>query len=206
MFEMFARVDHPGSDPDRGLGIGLALARQLALLHDGTLTATSGGLGCGSSFTLSLPAVAAIPVSAPGQPATTSDLAGAALNVVVIEDNADITATLTLLLERMGHHVTAARAGEDGVRLIETQKPDVVLCDLGLPGIDGIEVGRLVRRLELERQPLLVALTGWGREADLKRTKEAGFDDHLVKPVKAERLRVILRNTATNRFSHEQAG
>lgn len=205
MFEMFARVGHPGSNSERGLGIGLALARQLTLLHNGTLTATSAGPGCGASFTLSVPAVAAAAAPKEIEPPGLT-VAGRPLNVVVIEDGEDNAFMLAMLLERLGHHVDVARTGEEGVALVDSRKPEVVLCDLGLPGIDGIEACKLIRRLDLKLQPVVVALTGWGREADLKRTQDAGFDDHLVKPVTAERLKAVLHKAAAENFEHKQTG
>jgi CheY-like chemotaxis protein/two-component sensor histidine kinase len=206
MFEMFARVNHPGSNPERGLGIGLALARQLASLHGGSLTATSPGLGRGASFTLSLPTIEAPPFSVGGPAQLEPKGPTEALKVAVIEDGEDIAETLTTLLEHLGHQVEVARSGEAGVSLVAATKPDLVLCDLGLPGIDGVEVCRLIRRMDLERPPLVVALTGWGREDDVRRTREAGFDDHLVKPVKAERLKTIFRDVAARRFQQKRAG
>jgi signal transduction histidine kinase len=206
MFEMFARVTQPGSDSERGLGIGLALARQLTALHNGTLTAASAGPGCGASFAFSIPVVNALPTPRGVEQAVPAVSGGRSLNVVVIEDSEDIVFMLTTLLERLGHRVDVARSGEAGVTLVNSRKPEVVLCDLGLPGIDGAEACRLIRRLDLEMQPVMIALTGWGREADLRRTQEAGFDDHLVKPVTAERLKGVLHKAALESFEHKRAG
>jgi signal transduction histidine kinase len=199
VFDMFTRINRPGETPQPGLGIGLALARRLAEMHGGTLTASSAGVGMGTTFVLSLPVLAAVrraeaPAGSNGSFAAGGEPARR-LKVLVIEDNEDIAETLASWLEELGHEVSVARNGPQGVELVQSAQPDVVLCDLGLPGMDGIEVCRSVRALSTE-QPLMVALTGWGREDDRRRTKEAGFDHHLVKPVAPERLETLLRDAA----------
>jgi signal transduction histidine kinase len=189
-FQMFARVGSGGQQSERGLGIGLALARRLAEMHGGKLTAASDGPQRGSTFTLRLPIVeVAAQTSSNGSGGAPAP--GKELNIVVIEDSEDIAETLSAVLETMGHRVSVALSGESGLELIEAQKPQVVLCDLGLPQMDGVEVCRRVRKLSIG-QPIMVALTGWGREDDRRRTMEAGFDDHLVKPIAADKLRQVL--------------
>ncbi len=195
VFQMFARIDRATATADRGLGIGLALARSLAEMHGGKLTAVSDGEGHGTTFTLTLPierqVAAAGDLDASGAP-----LAPAApamvLDVLVVEDNDDIADTLGDWLEMVGHKVRIARNGADGVALVLSAVPDVVLCDLGLPDMSGVEVCRAIRALEIATRPTMVAVTGWGREHDLRATREAGFDEHLVKPVEPDRLRAIL--------------
>jgi signal transduction histidine kinase len=192
VFDMFARVERFGQRSEQGLGIGLALARRLADLHRGTLDATSPGEGCGSTFTLTLPARVTAEARVDetnGKRATPAN----GLRILVIEDNDDIADTLADLLSDLGHVVWVARNGPDGIDLVKEQAPEVVLCDLGLPGMDGVEVCRSVRTLELAAQPMMVALTGWGRDDDRRRTKEAGFDHHLVKPVATAKLNDLLR-------------
>jgi CheY-like chemotaxis protein/two-component sensor histidine kinase len=195
VFDMFARVERPGVTAEPGLGIGLALARRLAHLHEGTLTASSDGEGRGSTFTLTLPTIyEQLPAADSGGQAKNGTPADAAvpLAVLVVEDNVDVGDTLGLLLEDLGHRVWLARNGQNGVALVQQRQPDVVFCDLGLPGMDGLEVCRQVRALSLDVQPIMVAVTGWGRADDLRRTKEAGFDHHLVKPIPMARLYAIL--------------
>jgi signal transduction histidine kinase len=196
-FEMFTRIKHPDSEAEPGLGIGLALGRRLAELHGGTLKGSSEGVGRGTTFTLSLPVTDAAPAPASLPLPAPNDQAMPALDIVVIEDSRDIAEALAGLLEEMGHRVWVARGGASGLALIEEQRPTVVLCDLGLPEMDGIEVCRRVRRLEIGKQPLMVALTGWGRDDDRRRTKDAGFDAHLVKPPSIEALESVLRRAAT---------
>lgn len=196
VFDMFARVARPGGVSEPGLGIGLALARRLATMHAGMLTAASEGAGRGTTFTLRLPASPM--ASAPAGAAKGTNGAGRepmpALDIVLIEDSDDVGDTMVEWLEELGHRVRVARSGETGLDLVQKAAPMVVLCDLGLPGIDGIDVCRSIRALPLRTQPVMVALTGWGRDGDLRRTKDAGFDHHLVKPVALDKLYAVLRD------------
>jgi signal transduction histidine kinase len=196
VFDMFARIDRTTTMGERGLGIGLALARRLAERHGGSLVASSTGEGRGTTFTLRLPADPEVP-DATCRPADGS--AGRAPEpsghrVLVIEDNPDVADTLVVWLEDLGHRVWVARTGRAGVDLVMEAGPDLVLCDLGLPDIDGIEVCRRIRSLGLAPRPRMVALTGWGRGDDRRRTKDAGFDTHIVKPVAEEKLLEVLRS------------
>ncbi len=198
VFDMFARAERAGSEAEHGLGIGLALARRLAELHGGTLTAASDGPGRGTTFTLRLPALDAV-ADAPHAADQAQAAGGGAtpLHIVIIEDNPDGADTLAAWLAAMGHRVEIANSGPRGLELVEKTRPNLVLCDLGLPDMDGIEVCRRVRQLSLAAQPLMVALTGWGRDGDRQRTAEAGFDEHLVKPVAVELLRQVLTRAAS---------
>jgi signal transduction histidine kinase len=200
VFDMFTKIERSVANANTGLGIGLALSRRLAELHGGTLTAESEGEGKGATFTLSLPVDT--------KPATTNDpehatpdaraASTASLSVVVIEDNEDSAELLAMWLERMGHTARVAHNGHDGLALVREARPDVVLCDIGLPDMDGIEVRRRVKA-EMASQPVMIALTGWGTEADRKRTSDVGFDHHLVKPVELEKLREMLEKIASTR-------
>jgi len=200
VFDMFARIARPGVATEPGLGIGLALSRRLAEMHGGTLHASSDGEGRGATFVLRLPVSAEVPAPASSpapRPANTPQ--GAPLDIVVVEDNADIADGLVDWLAELGHRVAVARTGVTGVEAIHEHRPDLVLCDLGLPEMDGLEVCRRVRRFSAERQPIMVALTGWGRDDDRDRTQEAGFDLHLVKPVAPEKLQEVLRQAGERR-------
>jgi signal transduction histidine kinase len=193
IFDMFARIQH-GDGGDSGLGIGLALARKLVEMHGGTLTVSSAGEGQGATFVLALPASLA-----PARPPAPERVEAAppirpGLNVLVIEDNEDVADTLTMLLEELGHRVSLARTGHNGVALVQQTEPHLVLCDIGLPGMDGLEVCRRIRALPTRTRPIMVAVTGWGQDADRRRTREAGFDHHLVKPVGIGSLSQLLQS------------
>jgi len=195
VFGMFARVERPGVANSSGLGIGLALSRRLAEMHGGTLTASSAGEGQGSTFTLLLPAsVQRLPAAGtaaqPSEPAGEATTTG--LRILIIEDSVAIVDSLSELLEDMGHRTWSALNGPRGLELVEKARPDLVLCDLGLPQMSGVDVCRRIRALPLQPQPTVIALSGWGREDDRRRTAEAGFDDHLVKPVGAAELNRLL--------------
>lgn len=211
VFGMFARVARQGSTSEAGLGIGLALARRLAEMHGGSLTAASSGEGRGATLTLTFPALPApaLPADAAARsPAATPEPAAAApapdarmppLDIVVIEDNEDVADTLMEWLEALGHRVRVARNGQTGVKLVQEAVPRLVLCDIGLPGMDGLDVCRTIRALPSHHQPVMVALTGWGRENDRRSTNEAGFDHHLVKPIAAQNLYAVLRSVGESR-------
>jgi signal transduction histidine kinase len=195
-FEMFARFDRVGAKVQNGLGIGLALGRRLAEMHGGTLTAVSAGIGHGTTFTLRLPMVESAPQIAVEIDARNGVASEGGLDIVVIEDSEDVADMLAALLQVMGHRVSVAYSGLSGISLVEQNGPRVVLCDIGLPDLDGVEVCRRVRELSLVAQPLMVALTGWGRDHDRDRTREAGFDEHLVKPVDMQKLKLVLNGCA----------
>jgi len=116
------------------------------------------------------------------------------LKIVVIEDSEAIADTLMEWLEDLGHRVWVAHTGQTGLALVREAQPRIVFCDLGLPGMDGLDVCRSIRALPADHQPVMVAMTGWGRDDDRRRTNEAGFDHHLVKPVAADKLYAVLRS------------
>ena len=194
LFEMFAQGPLAPAGAQGGLGIGLWLSRQLIALHGGTIEAVSDGHGKGSRFTIRLPALEGQLVHAiaePGPPASRPQ--DAALRVLVVEDNIDGAATLAELLRDAGHGVEVAHDGIEGMVLAGKFRPDVLLLDIGLPKIDGYEVCRLVRRQPWGKAISIVAMTGWGQEADRRKSKVAGFDAHLVKPVDFAALNSVLK-------------
>jgi CheY-like chemotaxis protein len=198
VFEMFTRVSGPGVSTNNGLGIGLALSRKLAEMHGGQLTADSDGLGKGSTFTLSLPAeLGAEPAGPRSQTLPPIAPRDAPTNIVVIEDNRDSAELLVLSLQSRGFVPSVAHTGTEGLALIEERQPQVVLCDIGLPGMSGLEVCQRVRELNLEQQPVMIALTGWGMTEDIRRTRESGFDHHLVKPIAPQALFELLDRVTT---------
>jgi len=193
VFEMFARIERTASKGDRGAGIGLALAKRLARMHGGDLTAWSAGENRGTTFTVGIPGAAVVPITVE---AATEKLGaivtGAMLDILLIEDNDDVADTLGAWLETLGHRVTIARTGPKGLEMALTLKPQLVLCDIGLPEMDGVEVCQRVRQTATDFHPVMVALTGWGKEEDRMRTKDAGFDHHLVKPVALDTLSKLI--------------
>jgi CheY-like chemotaxis protein len=193
VFHMFARVEQETRGSNSGLGIGLALSRKLAEMHDGELTVSSPGVGQGSVFTLS---VQADTDSAQRTRESVFPLAPVKtksnLNVLIVEDNQDSAELLAMWLEERGCTTRVAHSGSAALELVSEARPKFILCDIGLPDMDGIEVCRRVRALPLGYRPVMVALTGWGMAEDRRRTKEAGFDHHVVKPVAPETLYKLL--------------
>jgi CheY-like chemotaxis protein len=166
-------------------------------MHDGTLTAASAGPGHGSVFTLAIPAEAGgarIAIESARPIPLVAQNAG--LSIVVIEDNEDSADLLAAWLQGRGYLVSVAYAGPHGLELIQSIRPRAVLCDIGLPGMDGVEVCRQVRQFRPNLDPVMIALTGWGMEADRRRTQETGFDHHLVKPVEPAKLFALLDSLA----------
>ena len=173
-----------------GLGIGLTLVKRLAELHDGSASAASDGPGRGSEFVVRFPAIAP-PHAARKKPG--AEKPRRQCDVLIVEDNADAASTLRSLLELGGHKVRVARDGQEGLAALRERLPDLALIDLGLPRIDGYEVARRARALiDGQRAPLLVAVTGYGLPDDMRRSAEAGFDEHLVKPVDPAALQALL--------------
>ncbi|HYF19465.1 MAG TPA: ATP-binding protein [Ramlibacter sp.] len=182
LFHMFSQATPARERTQGGLGIGLALARGLVELHGGTIEARSAGPRQGSEFVVRLP-LAAPPPPAPSAP---GDDAGEGLqgrSALVVDDNRDSADTLAMLLSVLGCRVRVAYGGEEALTTASADPPELVLLDLGMPGMDGLETCRRMRASDWGRRLLIVALTGWGHEDDRRRTREAGFDAHLVKPV-----------------------
>ncbi len=185
IFDLFVQGDKSLDRTQSGLGIGLTLLRSLVSLHNGEVTAHSDGLGTGSTFTVHLPL--ARPGVASGAPG-----GNRVRTVVIVEDQADARRMLQILLESMGVRVFTAENGQEGAALIERVQPDLALVDLGLPVMSGYELARLVRN-QLEGCPVkLVALSGYGQDADIQAAIDAGFDEHITKPPAPERLEQLL--------------
>jgi len=192
LFRMFAQAGAPLERTKGGLGIGLALARSLVELHGGTIDAHSEGPGKGSEFVVRLPVLPTPdPSQAPAaEPARAYD--GAVRRVLVVDDVPDNAQSLATLLRMDGNHVEVAADGLQAVEMAERFKPDLILLDLGLPNLNGLEACELIRKQPWGKGIVIVAVTGWGQEADRRRTLEAGFDEHLVKPVHYDTLRKLL--------------
>jgi len=182
IFEMFAQIGDDNERPRRGLGVGLALARRLVQLHGGSVTARSAGRGLGSEFEVRLP-VSEGPVEPNENRAPSPVQEPGMRRILVVDDNRDSADSIATLLELSGHRTFVAHDGLAAVESAERLRPDVVLLDVGLPKMTGLEVCRRIRSHEWGKTMVIVALTGWGQESDRRKTREAGFDAHLVKPV-----------------------
>jgi signal transduction histidine kinase len=193
VFDLFTQAHRTLDRSQGGLGVGLTLVRQLVEMQGGNVEAFSDGLGCGSEFVVKLPAVAEDASSNPNAKEKWNEKTrpGAPLRMVVVDDNADGAESLAELLEILGHEVFVANDGPSGISIVEEYHPEVVLLDIGLPGMDGYEVARRIRA-EMGRGPMLIAVSGYGRDEDRQLAQEAGFDHHFVKPVQLESLRSIL--------------
>jgi PAS domain S-box-containing protein len=191
IFDLFAQVDRSG-EREGGLGIGLTLVREIATLHGGTIEARSEGIGHGSDFILTLPVVTTAAAPAKG---AVSGAAAAPRRILVVDDNPDAVESLALLLQIAGHQVHKACDGEAAIALAQQVRPEVVLLDLGMPTVSGYEVAQRIREQPWGKQTFLVALSGWGQAEERVRTREAGFDAHLVKPVAPEALNKLLATT-----------
>ncbi|HEY0515317.1 MAG TPA: MEDS domain-containing protein [Thermoanaerobaculia bacterium] len=189
VFEVFAQGDHSLDRSQGGLGIGLAVVKGLVEMHGGEVQARSQGRDQGSEFSLLLPLEPAAGEEAPRAPQE----AFAHRKILVVEDNADAALTMRDFLELSGHEVELAASGMDGVEAARQFHPEVVLCDLGLPGMNGFEVAAELRRDPSTRSAKLIAVTGYGGDEDRRRSKEAGFDLHLTKPVDPAQLKAVLQ-------------
>jgi PAS domain S-box-containing protein len=194
VFEMFSQVDSAIDRAEGGLGIGLALVKGLVGLHGGTIEVTSAGLGCGSEFTIRLPAT--LLVSAPRPPGhevrMVAATAVAGCKVLVADDNRDAADTLALLLESRGYEVVVAYSGVQALEVGRRHRPRAAILDIGMPELNGYETARRIRQEAWGRHALLLAVTGWGQENDKEQTRAAGFDHHLTKPVDPRSVEQLL--------------
>jgi PAS domain S-box-containing protein len=201
IFDVFTRVGRDARQRHGGLGLGLALAHRLVEMHGGQLVASSEGLGKGSHFLISLPLAGPAPVqAAAAEKLGTEEPQPSPVRALIVDDNIDAADTLSLLLQLGGHTTCLVHDGQEAIKAAAEFKPDIVLLDLGLPGMDGFEVARAIRRLPELGYLALVAITGWGSPEDRARTKQAGFDEHLTKPVDISMIESLL-NKLPRRYS-----
>ena len=193
IFDLFTQVPGQSERSEGGLGIGLSLVRNLIDRHGGSVQATSAGLGQGSEFVVRLPLFRRAPPPAPTA-RTTPELTaeGPSRRILVIDDNRESADAMAMLLRVFGHDVRTAYDGPTALDMAREQSPDVVLCDVSMPGMSGLEVARRLRQDLGLRDLLMVALTGYGEEEDKRRSEEAGFNAHMVKPINLDVLQALL--------------
>jgi signal transduction histidine kinase/CheY-like chemotaxis protein len=199
IFEMFSQVNKTLDRAQGGVGIGLALVRQLVELHGGRVIAESPGIGKGSTFTVILPMADAVhEAQTATQSTTTEPSTAASRRVLVVDDNLDAAESLAMFIRMLGHTPTVVHTGREALAELEHIKPEVVFLDIGLPEMDGYEVARRIREMPVGKNTYLVALTGWGGLEDKRRTREAGFDEHLTKPADLSVIERILSSESNH--------
>ncbi len=189
IFQMFNQVETTSRQASKGLGIGLGVVKQLVEMHGGSVSASSKGEGKGSKFTIRFPL--ATPIETPTRPPQQEikmieEIGSPKQKILIVDDNVDVAKMIQLLLSREGHEVRTAADGESGIEAAADFQPDTCLCDIGLPNMDGYELAGHLRAILPNVR--LVAFTGWGQDTDLLRSKDAGFDDHVVKGANMEAL------------------
>jgi signal transduction histidine kinase len=192
VFQLFAQIDHHLDRARGGLGIGLALVRQLVAMHGGSVTAESAGIGKGSTFTVRIPMAATAGTMPEAERAAPPQAQTRALKVLVVDDNDVVAQTVGWMLEAIGHDYHIVHDGRQALQAAREFRPDVILLDIGLPVMDGYEVCRGLRQDEAFKHTPIIAQTGWGQDRDKARASEAGFDHHLVKPVALDDLERLL--------------
>jgi CheY-like chemotaxis protein len=197
IFEMFAQVDTSLDRVTSGLGIGLTVAARLVGMHGGRIEALSEGKSRGSEFVVRLPILAEGATSP--RPEEGAEATSPIYRILVVDDNQDSAQSLALLLKCMGHETKTALDGVEALEAAEASRPDVVLLDIGMPGVSGYEVCRRIREQPWAKAMTLIAQTGWGQDEDRRRTREAGFDGHLVKPVDPEDFLKLVKGVSRRR-------
>jgi two-component system, chemotaxis family, CheB/CheR fusion protein len=192
IFDMFMQADVSIERSGSGLGIGLALVKNLVEMHGGTVEAHSAGVGHGSEFVVRLPITAEAATPQPIAPPVDEPATTTARRILVVDDNRDAAESLAMLLELTGNETHTAHDGLEALETAAQVRPDLILLDIGLPKINGYEAARRIREQPWGKSVVLVALTGWGQAEDRQKSREAGFDGHIVKPVDLEALTRLL--------------
>jgi CheY-like chemotaxis protein len=193
LFELFVQGERRMERSAGGVGVGLALVKKLVEMHGGSVHVFSAGLGRGSEFVVRLPLVDIAPRAvAPHTKGESRPAGKRSLRILVVDDNVDAADGLKMLLELNREQVRVAYDGESALTIARDFRPQVVLLDVGMPRMDGYEIARRLKAAPETRETVLVAVTGWGQPEDRKRSREAGFDHHLVKPVEPSTLERLL--------------
>ena len=190
IFNMFMQIDTSLERSVSGLGIGLMLVKNLVEMHDGTVEVYSAGVGHGSEFVVRLPIMLEAPSPLPPEPIVSETTT--ARRILIVDDNRDAAASLAMLLKITGHETHIANDGLEAVEAVATFRPEIVLLDIGLPKLNGYEACRRIREQPWGKNIVIVALTGWGQEEDREKSKNAGFDGHMVKPLDFAALTKLL--------------
>jgi CheY-like chemotaxis protein len=192
VFDLFTQSDRTPDRSQGGLGIGLSLTQRLVELHRGKIEAHSAGLGQGSEFTVRLPVLLPSERGTDMPPAGTPKQAAQGWRVLVVDDNVDAANMITVMLQHYGHQTETVYSAQSALEMAVEYRPDFVMLDIGLPGMDGYEVARRLRQISELKDTRLIAATGYGQDSDRQRSEEAGFDYHLVKPIDPEKLQAVL--------------
>ena len=192
VFQLFGQINRTLDRAQGGLGIGLALVRNLVELHGGTVTFESEGPGKGSTFTILLPSSLITSSSLPESSSSKRESQGPGKRVLIVDDNVDAAQSLAMLAELLGHSTEVAYTGPEALEKLPTFKPDIIFLDIGLPGMSGFEVAQAIKSAHPQPPPLIIALTGWGTEETKQKARESGFDEHLTKPVEISTVEKIL--------------
>jgi two-component system CheB/CheR fusion protein len=198
VFDLLVQADPLAQDSHSGLGLGLWVARSVIDLHGGDISATSAGLGKGSRFTVRLPVVPA-PVANASEPSGVENPVSQPLRILIVDDNCDGADALAMILRMHEHEVRTAGDGPSGLQAATAWPPDVIVVDIGLPGMSGYDLAHELRVLPQTRNSVLIALSGFGSSADIARSIEAGFRKHLVKPVDPDLFIELLRDVGRSR-------
>jgi CheY-like chemotaxis protein len=183
VFDMFTQVGRSRGQSEGGLGIGLALAKRLVEMHGGVIEACSDGLGKGSEFVVRLPVKQAAREEASPSAGPSSSPDRQKRRILIADDNPDVIESFQLMLQMMGHEVETALDGLEAIEKAGQFQPEAIVLDIGMPGLDGLETARRIRQQSWGKRAVLIAITGWGNDANKRESAEAGFDVHLVKPV-----------------------
>jgi CheY-like chemotaxis protein len=192
IFEMFTQVDRSLERAQGGLGIGLNIVKRLVEMHGGTIEARSDGHGMGSKFVVRLPVVLALADDPPCGPTQEKAAPTARRRILVVDDNQDAAISLAMMLNLMGNDTQVAHNGLEALDVAAAFRPDVIVLDIGMPKLNGYEAARRIRQQPWGKTAVLVAVTGWGQEEDRRRSQEAGFNLHMIKPVEPAALEKLL--------------